>query len=89
MQFCLSVYERAARAITPKNFDDAEKEVDIIPAHTDNRPNICPERSRRVCIGTGWLPFEAEPEVVLKVKERIYFLMEHSIKRQNGRSTDG
>jgi len=52
-----------ARAITSKNFDDIEKEVDRVIALTHNRPNIC--------IGTGCLPFEAEPEVVLKTKEYI------------------
>ena len=52
-----------ARAITSKNFDDIEKEVDRVMALTDNRSNVC--------IGTGCLPFEAEPEVVLKTKEYI------------------
>ena len=52
-----------ARAITSKNFDDVEKEVDRVLALTDNRQNVC--------IGTGCLPFEAEPEVVLKTKEYI------------------
>ena len=52
-----------ARAITSKNFRDVEKEVDRVLALTDNRPNVC--------IGTGCLPFEAEPEVVLKIKEYI------------------
>jgi uroporphyrinogen decarboxylase len=52
-----------ARAITSKNFDDIEKEVDRVLALADNRPNVC--------IGTGCLPFEAEPEVVLKTKEHI------------------
>jgi uroporphyrinogen-III decarboxylase len=52
-----------ARAITSKNFDDVEKEVDRVLALTDNRPNVC--------IGTGCLPFEAEPDVVLKTKEYI------------------
>ena len=52
-----------ARAITSKNFEDVEKEVDRVLALTDNRPNVC--------IGTGCLPFEAEPEVVLKTKEYI------------------
>jgi len=52
-----------ARAITSKNFRDVEKEVDRVLALTDNRPNVC--------IGTGCLPFEAEPEVVLKTKEYI------------------
>lgn len=52
-----------ARAITSKNFEDVEKEVDRVLALTDNRPNVC--------IGTGCLPFEADPEVVLKTKEYI------------------
>ncbi|MHC4326378.1 MAG: hypothetical protein ACYSUX_19070 [Planctomycetota bacterium] len=52
-----------ARAITANNFDDVEKEVDRVIALADNRPNVC--------IGTGCLPFEAEPEVVLKTKEYI------------------
>jgi len=51
------------RAITSKNFEDIEKEVDRVIALTDNRPNVC--------IGTGCLPYEAEPEVVLKTKEYI------------------
>ena len=52
-----------ARAITSKNFEDIEKEVDRVLALADNRPNVC--------IGTGCLPYEAEPEVVLKTKEYI------------------
>jgi uroporphyrinogen decarboxylase len=52
-----------ARAITSKNFEDVEKEVDRVMALTHNK--------RNVCIGTGCLPFEAEPEVVLKTKEYI------------------
>jgi len=52
-----------ARAITSKNFEDVEKEVDRVIALTHNR--------RNVCIGTGCLPFEADPEVVLKTKEYI------------------
>jgi uroporphyrinogen-III decarboxylase len=52
-----------ARAITSKNFYDIEKEVDRVMALADNRPNVC--------IGTGCLPYEAEPEVVLKTKEYI------------------
>jgi uroporphyrinogen decarboxylase len=52
-----------ARAITSKKFEDLEKEVDRVLALADNRPNVC--------IGTGCLPFEAEPEVVLKIKEYI------------------
>jgi uroporphyrinogen-III decarboxylase len=52
-----------ARAITSKNYGDIEKEVDRVMALTDNRLNVC--------IGTGCLPFEAEPEVVLKTKEYV------------------
>ena len=55
-----------ARAITSKNFEDIEKEVDRVMALAENR--------RNVCIGTGCLPFEAEPEVVLKTKEYILSL---------------
>ena len=55
-----------ARAITSKNFEDVEKEVDRVMALAENR--------RNVCIGTGCLPFEAEPEVVLKTKEYILSL---------------
>jgi len=52
-----------ARAITSKNFGYIEKEVDRILALAENRLNVC--------IGTGCLPFEADPEVVLKTKEYI------------------
>jgi uroporphyrinogen decarboxylase len=52
-----------ARAITAKNSEDIEKEVDRVLALAENRPNVC--------IGTGCLPYEAEPEVVLKIKEYI------------------
>lgn len=55
-----------ARAITSKNFEDVEKEVDRVLALAENR--------RNVCIGMGCLPFEAEPEVVLKTKEYILSL---------------
>ena len=55
-----------ARAITSKNFSDVEKEVDRVLALTHNM--------RNVCIGTGCLPFEAEPKVVLKIKEYILSL---------------
>ena len=51
------------RAITSKNFEVLEKEVDRVMALADNRPNVC--------IGTGCLPYEAESEVVLKTKEYI------------------
>jgi len=52
-----------ARAITSENFEDVEKEVDRVLALAENR--------QKVCIGTGCLPFEADPEVVLKTKEYI------------------
>ena len=60
-----------ARAITSKNFDQVEKEVDRVIALADNRPNVC--------IGTGCLPFEAEPKVVLKTKE--YILSRQSLRQ--------
>jgi uroporphyrinogen-III decarboxylase len=49
--------------ITSKNFDDVQKEVDRVLALAENR--------QKVCIGTGCLPFEADPEVVLKTREYI------------------
>ena len=49
--------------ITSKNFDDVQKEVDRVLALAENR--------QRVCIGTGCLPFEADPDVVLKTREYI------------------
>jgi len=51
------------RGITSKNFADVEKEVDRVLALAENR--------QKVCIGTGCLPFEADPEVVLYTKEYI------------------
>jgi len=69
------------RPITSKNLEDVEKEVDRVLVLAHNRPNVC--------IGTGCLPFEADPQMVLKAKERIYFVQEHRIKRLNGRSKDG
>ena len=49
--------------ITSKNFDDVQKEVDRVLALADNR--------EKVCIGTGCLPFEADPDMVVKTKEYI------------------
>jgi uroporphyrinogen decarboxylase len=49
--------------ITSKNFHDVEKEVDRVLALAENR--------QKVCIGTGCLPFEADPEVVLKTREYV------------------
>lgn len=51
------------RGITAKKRSDVQKEVDRVLALTHNRPNVC--------IGTGCLPFEADPEVVLYAKECI------------------
>jgi uroporphyrinogen-III decarboxylase len=52
--------------ITSKNFDDVQKEVDRVLALAENR--------EKVCLGTGCLPFEADPDVVLKTKEYILSL---------------
>ncbi|MFC1636617.1 uroporphyrinogen decarboxylase family protein [Planctomycetota bacterium] len=49
--------------ITSKYFDDVQKEVDRVLALAENR--------QKVCIGTGCLPFEADPNVVLKTKEYV------------------
>ena len=49
--------------ITSKNFGEVEKEVDRVFELANNR--------EKVCIGTGCLPFEADPEAVLKTKEYI------------------
>lgn len=50
-------------ALTSKNFDIAQKEVDRVLALAENRQSVC--------IGTGCLPFEADPDVVLKAREYI------------------
>ncbi|UCF14636.1 MAG: hypothetical protein JSW59_14575, partial [Phycisphaerales bacterium] len=50
-------------ALTSKNFDEVQKEVDRVLTLAENRQNVC--------IGTGCLPFEAEPDVVLKAREYI------------------
>ncbi len=49
--------------MSSKNFDDVQKEVDRVLALAENR--------EKVCIGTGCLPFEVDPDVVLKTKEYI------------------
>jgi uroporphyrinogen-III decarboxylase len=49
--------------LSSKNFDVAQKEVDRVLALAENRQNVC--------IGTGCLPYEADPEVVLKAREYI------------------
>jgi len=64
------------RGITSGNHADVEKEVDRVLALADNRANVC--------IGTGCLPFEADPKVVLYAKE--YILSRNS--RHNVRTGD-
>ena len=49
--------------MSSKNFDVVQKEVDRVLALAENRG--------KVCIGTGCLPFEADPDVVLKTKEYV------------------
>jgi uroporphyrinogen decarboxylase len=49
--------------MTAKNFGVLEKEVDRVFELANNR--------EKVCIGTGCLPFETDPEAVLKTKEYI------------------
>jgi len=49
--------------MTAKNFDAVHKEVDRVLALAENR--------QKVCIGTGCLPYETEPQVVLKTREYI------------------
>jgi hypothetical protein len=49
--------------MTSKNFGVLEKEVDRVLKLANNR--------EKVCIGTGCLPFETDPEAVLKTKEYI------------------
>lgn len=51
------------RPMTSKNFADVQKEVDRVFKLANNR--------KKVCIGTGCLPFETDPQVVLKTKEYI------------------
>jgi uroporphyrinogen-III decarboxylase len=51
------------RPMTARNFEAVQKEVDRVLALAENR--------EKVCIGTGCLPFEADPDVVLKTKEYI------------------
>ena len=51
------------RPMTSKNFEAVYKEVDRVLALAENR--------QKVCIGTGCLPYETDPEVVLKTREYI------------------
>jgi len=49
--------------MTSKKFGVLEKEVDRVLELANNRG--------RVCIGTGCLPFETDPQMILKTKEYI------------------
>ncbi len=49
--------------MTSKNFGVLEKEVDRVLELANNKG--------KVCIETGCLPFETDPEAVLKTKEYI------------------
>jgi len=49
--------------MTSKNIGEVEKEVDRVLELANNR--------EKVCIGTGCLPFETDPQMVLKTKEYI------------------
>ncbi len=51
------------RPMTSKNLCEVEKEVDRVLELANNR--------EKVCIGTGCLPFETDPQMVLKTKEYI------------------
>jgi len=56
-----------------KNFGDVEKEVDRVLELANNR--------EEVCIGTGCLPFETDPEAVLKTKE---YILSKNVGRNKG-----
>jgi len=56
--------------MTSKNFSEVEKEVDRVLKLANNR--------KKVCIGTGCLPFETDPEAVLKTKEYILSKMSNT-----------
>jgi uroporphyrinogen-III decarboxylase len=51
------------RPMTAKNINAVKKEVDRVLELANNRENVC--------IGTGCLPFETDPEMVLRTKEYI------------------
>jgi len=61
------------RPMTAKNFRVLEKEVDRVLELANNRV--------KVCIGTGCLPFETDPETVLKTKE---YILSKNIGRNKG-----
>ena len=49
--------------MTSKNFEAVKKEVDRVLSLAENRDHVC--------IGTGCLPYETDPQIVLKIKEYI------------------
>jgi len=51
------------RPMTAKNLDAVEKEIDRVLALAQNRQNVC--------LGTGCLPYETDPEAVRKTRELI------------------
>jgi len=55
--------QNEAAGVQAKNFGVLEKEVDRVLKLANNR--------KRVCIGTGCLPFETDPQMVLKTREYI------------------
>ena len=59
--------------MTSKNFGAVKKEVDRVLELANNR--------ERICIGTGCLPFETDPEIVLKTKE---YILSKNIGRNKG-----
>ncbi|UCG58882.1 MAG: hypothetical protein JSU70_05080 [Phycisphaerales bacterium] len=52
-----------SRPIAAKNWPAVEKEVDRVLTLAENRNNVC--------IGTGCLPYETDPDMVLRTKEYI------------------
>jgi uroporphyrinogen-III decarboxylase len=51
------------RPMTSKNLQAVYKEVDRVLALAENRQNVC--------LGTGCLPYETDPEIVVKTREYI------------------
>ena len=60
------------RPMTAKNFEAVYKEVNRVLALAKNR--------EKVCIGTGCLPFETDPQVVLKTRE---YILSRSVGKNN------
>jgi len=60
------------RPMTAKNFEAVYKEVNRVLALAENR--------EKACIGTGCLPFETDPQVVLKTRE---YILSRSVVKNN------